>query len=144
MTDLVKQLASVNWVVSLVSGVVLSILGRLLATYAEKLIERSSAKWAERRRTKAAVETKVLQALAASPFDFGAMTAASGIRVLICFGLASAVVALANVNERYMSDTASDVLTALGTLLYLVSVFLGFDVLRRIARVRELRARATT
>jgi len=32
------------------------------------------------------------------------------------------------------------VLTGLGTLLYLVSVFLGFDVLRRISRIRGLRA----
>jgi hypothetical protein len=51
-----------------------------------------------------------------------------------------AIVALANVNERYVPDPASDVLTGLGTLLYLVSVFLGFDVLRRISRIRGLRA----
>ena len=47
-----------------------------------------------------------------------------------------AIVALANVNERYVPDPASDVLTGLGTLLYLVSVFLGFDVLRRIRGLR--------
>jgi len=143
MTDLIKQLASINWAGSLISAVVLSIVGRLVATYAEKLIERFSTKWAARRKRRAAVETRSLQALAASPFDFGATLAASGMRVLICFGLASAIVALASVNERYVPDTASDVLMALGTLFYLISVFLGVDVLRRISRVRGLRSDAT-
>jgi hypothetical protein len=37
-----------------------------------------------------------------------------------------------------MSDTASTLLLALGTLLYLTSALLGFDVLRKIARISSL------
>jgi hypothetical protein len=50
MPDLLKQLGSINWVVSLISGLVLSVLGRLLANYAEKWLARLSTQWTARRR----------------------------------------------------------------------------------------------
>jgi len=141
MGSLITQFGSVNWVVSLVSGFLLSIVGSLITHAIQNWIARLSAGRAKRRIHVIEEERRSLEKLAQSPFDFGVTLAASGIKVLICFALASAITTLSDIfPAQMMSDVTYGSLSAIGSLLYLVSMLLGVDMLRTVTRVRNLPA----
>lgn len=145
MSDLLPQLESVNWAVSLVLAVLLSIVAHLLMHPLQNWIARQSAVRGQRRALTLEEELRSLENLARSPFDFAVATAVSGIKIVIFFALASAITTLSNipaqlVSERVVSDVVGVVLMGVATLMYLLSMLLAVDMLWKVTRVRNFNA----
>jgi hypothetical protein len=145
MSDLLQQLESVNWAVSLVFGVLLSILAHLLTHPLQDWIARQSAARGQRRAVTLEEELRSLERMARSPFDFVVATAVSGVKIVIFFALASAITTLSNipaqlVSERVVSDLVGVLLMGVATLMYLLSMLLAVEMLWKVTRVRNFNA----
>jgi hypothetical protein len=140
MSDIAQLLASVNWALSLVIAVLLSIVANLLTSPIQNWLARKSTQRAERRVERLRGELVELERLAQSPLDLGLELAALAARVLIFLAFASAITTLASIPERFLSDETSVLLQALGTLCYLISLLLAIKLANTVMPLRYFKA----
>ncbi|SRR6266404_2005680 len=140
MRHLLDQLASINWAITLLSGLVLSIVGNLLNYPMQNWLARRSVERARRRVQQLEEQLRDLETLTRSPFDLGMKLTASGLKVVIWFALATAITTLTDVfPERLMPDASYRFILGVGTLLYLVSMLLAVDMLKTVTRIRDFK-----
>ncbi len=127
------------WIVS----IVLAILANLLTPPVQRALDALSTARAERSAAKRAIEEEKLRRLVERPVELTLTLIGSTLKAVVCYLLATAFTSASNLSDklipqRYLSDFESDVLGAIGTLLYLVALLLTVGMLKTVARVPAL------
>ena len=134
---MLHNLAQINWLVSLLAAVAMSVAASVLGSLFTRMLTHWSTRLAsarEQRLQKELAELARYQELA----GLLNLVLGSVMRLLVFFSLASAINTLGNLPERMVPETPSVVASALSTLFYLMSVLQGMETLRKLARFRHL------
>lgn len=138
-----ETLKQINWLVSLVVGIALSILANLLTPYVQNWLATHSTGRALKRIGELEEELKEVSFYAESPAELSAYLLSSIMRLLVYFRMASAFATLGSLPSAIMPmiyEIAGPIYALIGlmsSLLYLLGVIRGQRVLRVVQRVRR-------
>jgi hypothetical protein len=133
----------INWLVSLVVGIALSILANLLTPYVQNWLATHSTGRALKRIGELEEELKEVSIYAESPAELSAYLLLSIVRLLVYFCMASAFATLGSLPLTMMpgfyeiTGLIYALIGLMSSLLYLLGVIRGQRTLRIVQRVRR-------
>jgi len=133
---MLHNLAQINWLVSLLAAVAMSVAASVLGSLFTRLLTHWSTRLASAREKRLQDELAELARYKDHAWLLN-FVLGSVMRLLVYLSLASAINTLGNLPERMVPETPSVVASALSTLFYLMSVLQGVETLRKLARFRH-------
>lgn len=144
---LLELFAQVNWIISLLMAILLSIIANLVTPSIRNWYAKFSKKRSSARVEVLKSELEEMSKYANSPSELSLLVSYSILQVLVFFSIASAIATLATImpfmseNISYSTQCIIEIFSPLyyllSSLFYLLGVFMAQKTLRIISRIRN-------
>lgn len=144
---LLELFAQVNWIISLLMAILLSIIANLVTPSIRNWYAKFSKKRSSARVEVLKSELEEMSKYANSPSELSLLVSYSILQVLVFFSIASAIATLATImpfmsenisyQTQFIIEIFSPLYYLLSSLFYLLGVFMAQKTLRIISRIRN-------
>ena len=144
---LLELFAQVNWIISLLMAILLSIIANLVTPSIRNWYAKFSKKRSSARVEVLKSELEEISKYANSPSELSLLVSYSILQVLVFFSIASAIATLATTmpfmaenmsySTQFIMEIFSPLYYLLSSLFYLLGVFMAQKTLRIISRIRN-------
>ena len=144
---LLELFAQVNWIISLLMAILLSIIANLVTPSIRNWYAKFSKKRSSARVEVLKSELEEMSKYANSPSELSLLVSYSILQVLVFFSIASAIATLATImpfmaenisySTQFIMEIFSPLYYLLSSLFYLLGVFMAQKTLRIISRIRN-------
>lgn len=143
--EMPEQPGSINWMVTAFLGLLLSIVGSLLTPVVQRGLDRLSTARRARSTAKRRAEDERFERFLKTPRHLYLFLVGAGLRSAICFIIANALMGMGTISlfirlPSFISYRLFlPVISVSATLFLLFSVYITFDTLRTVTRMRNVR-----